>query len=122
MSTLDALKAVPPRDWIGLFVFPAVWIFALLFFAVRCALRGMPRSPRLDKVAKTRVLPRFILEYGYWMMTLPVRAIVALHISADVVTYASLAGAAVSAVLCGAGELVWGGWTLLGSFALDAMD
>jgi len=122
MSFAESIKQIPPRDWIGVFVFPGIWVVGCLVFAVRCAIWGMPRTPRMERLAKTKVLPRYILEYGYWMLTLPVRATVALGISADVVTYSSLVVSAISAVLCGLGEVVWGGWFLFAAFALDAMD
>ncbi len=116
------MRSIPPRDWIVVFVAPAIWVVGCGIFALRCLIWGMPRTPRMDKLAKTKVLPRFILEYGYWMLNLPVRATVGLGISADVVTYCSLVFAAASAVLCGIGEMSWGGWALFISFALDAMD
>src|SRR4030095_8158762 len=82
----------------------------------------MARTPRLDKLAKSKLLPRYILEYGYWMMNLPVRAMVAVGISADMVTILSLIFSAAGMVLCGTGYFVYGGWAVFASFALDAMD
>src|SRR5207302_7852045 len=89
---------------------PALFVAGLLFFLARCAIEGMPRSPRIDKLAASRLVPRVILEYGYWFLQLPVRSLVALGVSPNSITLASLVLAGWAGLLFAGGRFTIGGW------------
>ena len=119
----NAVKALPLAETAGWVVIPAIFVVGLFCFIVYCAFAGMPRSPRLDRISKNQLLPRIVLEFGYvCVMGLPVRALVALGVSADAVSYLSLAVALAGACFFGRGWLTVGGWLFYLSFILDGMD
>jgi CDP-diacylglycerol--glycerol-3-phosphate 3-phosphatidyltransferase len=122
MSGVSSISQLPLQDWIGLVVLPGIWVVCLIPFTIINLVYGARRTARMDKLPKNKLIPRYILEYGYWMMNLPVRAMVALGITADMVTMASLLVAVGSSILCGYGEFVLGGWAMFLAFALDGMD
>jgi len=117
-----ALSNLPLYDLIPLVGLPAFWILSFLFFCVRCIFTGVPRTERIDRVAQSPYLPRIILEFGYWMFTIPVRILIALGISANMVTIGSLIATLAAAIALGAGHFALGGWTLFFAFTLDAWD
>jgi CDP-diacylglycerol--glycerol-3-phosphate 3-phosphatidyltransferase len=119
---MTALRSLAPADLAPLFGIPMFFIVGFLFFAARCALRGMPRTERMEKLARTRILPRLILEYGYWLLHLPVRGLVALGVSANQVTLLSLVFAGAGAVAVAQGRFLLGGWLVYISFIADALD
>lgn len=100
----------------------AYWFLGLGFFLVRAAFKGMPRSPRFEKLSKSKVLPRFILEYGYWQLQAQARIFIVLGFSPDMVTMLSLLLAIGGAVLIGMGSFGLGGWLMFLSFFCDAFD
>ncbi len=119
----EAIRALPAAEIAGWVIVPILFIAGFLSFLVYCAVRGMPRSPRLDKISKNRLIPRIVLEYGYvCLLGLPVRGLVALGITADMVSYASLVLAVVGAAYFARGWFALGGWLFYLSFILDAMD
>ena len=117
-----ALWRMPLIDLIPLLGLPAFWISSFLFFCGLCAVRGMPRTERIDRVAKSPYLPRIFLEFGYWMFTIPIKLFIALGITANTVTVLSLVATFAAAVALGAGYFALGGWTLFFAFTLDAWD
>jgi CDP-diacylglycerol---glycerol-3-phosphate 3-phosphatidyltransferase len=117
-----ALWRMPLVDLIPLLGLPAFWIVSCLIFGVLCLIRGMPRTERIDRVAKSPYLPRFILEFGYWMFTIPVNILLWLRISANTITLASLVATFAGACALGMGYFALGGWTLFFAFTLDAWD
>jgi phosphatidylglycerophosphate synthase len=102
--------------------FVAVSLVLLTAFCVRVAVAGMPRSGRVERVARSPYLPRALMEFGYWIFRPPVALCAWLGITANMVTGASLVVTAGGAALLGAGRFTAGGWLLLGGFALDAWD
>jgi CDP-diacylglycerol--glycerol-3-phosphate 3-phosphatidyltransferase len=82
----------------------------------------MPPTARLDKVARSPYLPRVIMEFGYWMFTLPIAACLKLGITPNMLTFASLGLTAAAAVAIGMGHFALGGWTLFLAFMFDAWD
>jgi phosphatidylglycerophosphate synthase len=119
----EALKALPAAEITVWLCIPALFFGGLGVFSIYCALRGMPRSPRLDSISNNRLIPRLILEYGYvCLFGLPVRALVALGVTADMVSYSSLVSAVAGAYFFGRGLFSLGGWLFYISFILDALD
>lgn len=122
MRAAQAMWSLPWSVKIPLFGFPAFWILACLIYALRCAIYGMDRTPRIDKLFRSIWLPRFIMEFGYWMFRIPVRLCIALHITPNMITVGSLLLTVGAAVAIGAGQFALGGWTLLFAFTCDAWD
>src|SRR5687768_2115686 len=116
------IARLPIIDLIPMVVLPAFWVVMCLYFCARCALRGMPRTERIDRIAKSPYLPRIILEFGYSMFTLPIEICLRFGITPNLLTVGSLVftiGAAVSFTL---GHFSFGGWVLFFAFTLDAWD
>ena len=120
---LQALRELPELELIVLLGIPAFWFIALLVWGAVCLARGsMPRSPRFDKIGGRRVVPRFILEYGYWQLNWQMRVLMKLGFTADIITVGSLVLAAAGAVYIGYGHFLLGGYLILLSFICDAYD
>jgi CDP-diacylglycerol---glycerol-3-phosphate 3-phosphatidyltransferase len=100
----------------------AFWVLMFLVFLGITAVRGMPRTARIDRVARSPYLPRVVMEFGYWMMDAPANACVRLGITPNMITTLSLVFTAGAAVLFGAGRFFEGGWALLVGFMCDAWD
>lgn len=121
-SGFAAFTSLPPSVLVQVLGPPAFFVAVFIAFGIRCALYGMPRSPRMEKLAASKLVPRYILEYGYWMLQLPVRSLVALHISPNAITFASLGLAGWSGVMFAEGRFGPGGWLLFASHTADALD
>jgi len=120
MSLWTERLALP--DLLPLAVVNAYWFGGLAVFAVYAALRGTPRSPRLDKLSRSAVVPRFILEYGLWQLRFHVRVLRRLGFTPDLITLLSLLFAVVGAVLIASGRMGLGGWSMFLAFICDAYD
>jgi CDP-diacylglycerol--glycerol-3-phosphate 3-phosphatidyltransferase len=118
----SALWRLPLVDLVPLLGLPAIWVAACIFFCVRAAIFGMPRTARIDKLAKSPYLPRIIMEFGYWMFTLPIAICLALGITPDLLTLGSLVVTVAGSVMIGMGHFGLGGWILFFAFMLDAWD
>lgn len=114
--------SIPTADLVALVAPIAFWFGSFLVFATRCALFGTPRTARIDKVASSPCLPRIFMEFGYWMFTWPIALLVRLGITANFITYGSLAFTLVAAIFYGSGHFAVGGWILLLAFSCDAWD
>src|SRR5204862_5963407 len=77
---------------------------------------------RFDKLGRAKVVPRFVLEYGYWMLHAQVRLLLALRVSADAMTLLSLAFSMAGAVYIGVGRFGLGGWLMFYSCFCDGLD
>jgi CDP-diacylglycerol--glycerol-3-phosphate 3-phosphatidyltransferase len=62
------------------------------------------------------------MEFGYWMFTLPIGLCLRLGLSADAVTFGSLAFTVGAALAFGGGHFALGGWVLILAFSCDAWD
>ena len=113
---------IPALDAVALVTLPAFWILSFVFFALRTALVGMPRTDRIGKLSISPYLPRVVMEFGYWMFTLPIAALVRIGVTANMVTAASVIFTLLAAVAFGVGHFAVGGWTLLLAFSCDAWD
>jgi CDP-diacylglycerol--glycerol-3-phosphate 3-phosphatidyltransferase len=118
---IEALRAMPLLELIPIVGIPLYFLVVLLgTFTVRTLIWGMPITERIKSGSK--VLPRFLLEYGYWTIRVHVRLFIALRISANQITLLSLAFAVAGAVLIGMGRFSLGGWLMFFSFFCDAFD
>ena len=117
-----ALRALPTMELVPMIGFPAYWIIGILVFAIWCAIRG--KVPYTERIARTRskVMPRFIMEYGYWILSQPVWLLKKLRFTPDMVTLCSLPMAAGSGVAFASGRFSAGGWLLASAAAADAID
>jgi CDP-diacylglycerol--glycerol-3-phosphate 3-phosphatidyltransferase len=118
----EALHALPPSVVWPMVGIPAGFVIAFGVFCLQCLVRGMPRTPRMEKLARSKLVPRIILEYGYWLLYLPVRLLLALGLSADQVTLISLGFGCASAWYIAHGHFAIGGWLVYLSFIFDALD
>jgi phosphatidylglycerophosphate synthase len=118
----QVLSSLPLAVKIPLFGLPIFWIVSFVIYLVRCALFGMDRTPRIDKVWESPWLPRIVMEFGYWMFRIPVRICILLGITPNMITFGSMLLTVVAAVAVGLGHFAFGGWTLLFAFTCDAWD
>lgn len=116
------LFGMPAIDALALVTLPGVWVVGFVFFALRAAIFGTPQTDRIGRLSVSPYLPRVVMEFGYWMFTLPIALLVKLGVSADMVTGASVFFTVGAAVLFGMGHMALGGWTLLLAFSCDAWD
>ena len=100
----------------------AFWFLMFGVFLVITAVRGAPRTARIDRIARSPYLPRIIMEFGYWMMDAPANAFVRLGITPNTITTLSLLFTITAAVCFGAGRFFEGGWALIIGFICDAWD
>lgn len=98
--------------------------FALAFvaFAVRTALRGAPRNPRVEKAGGSLLLSKFAMEYGLWVFGPVTRAAIRLEVHPDAFSWASLVLQLASAVLIAGGAFGLGAALLILGAACDAAD
>ncbi len=116
------LFGLPALDALALVTLPAIWLVSFVFFALRSAVVGTPQTDRIGRLSISPYLPRLVMEFGYWMFTLPIAALVRLGVTANMVTAASVVFTVLAAVAFGAGHFAVGGWTLLLAFSCDAWD
>jgi CDP-diacylglycerol--glycerol-3-phosphate 3-phosphatidyltransferase len=98
------------------------WVGCFLIYLLRCAIFGMERSDRIDKVWQSPWLPRIVMEFGYWMFRIPIRIFIGLGITPNMITVGSMLLTLGAAVLIGMGHFAIGGWVLLLAFTSDAWD
>jgi CDP-diacylglycerol--glycerol-3-phosphate 3-phosphatidyltransferase len=100
----------------------AFWVLMFLVFLAVSAVRGVPRTARIDRVARSPYLPRVVMEFGYWMLDAPANACVRLGITPNMITLLSLVFTVAAAGLFAGGRFFEGGWLLLIGFMCDAWD
>jgi phosphatidylglycerophosphate synthase len=122
VNGIEVLSRLPLADSIPLIGLPSIWVLCFVFFCARAALFGAPRTARIDKIARSPYLPRLIMEFGYWMFQLPIRLLMSLGVTPNMLTFASLAVTVGGALFIGAGHFALGGWTLFLAFMMDAWD
>jgi CDP-diacylglycerol--glycerol-3-phosphate 3-phosphatidyltransferase len=119
---IQVLSHLPRIDLVPMIALPLFWVVMCVYFCVRSAIFGMPRTARIDKIAKSPYLPRIIMEFGYWMFTLPIAVCLRLGITPNMLTIGSLIVTVAAAVAIGLGHFSVGGWTLFLAFMMDAWD
>ncbi len=105
-----------------LVAFTVLFLLGLAAFAVRSAVRGRPRSERVERLGGSPVLGKYLMEYGLWMFGPVERAAVRAKVHPDAFSWASLALQVAAAPLLGIGAFGLGGWLLVFGAACDAVD
>jgi CDP-diacylglycerol--glycerol-3-phosphate 3-phosphatidyltransferase len=100
----------------------AVVAAGFLAFALRTAIRGRPRSARVEKAGGSILLSRYAMEYGLWVFGPVTRTAIRLEIHPDAFSWASLAMQLVSALAIANGWFGLGALLLLVGAACDAAD
>ncbi len=100
----------------------AFWVLMFFVFLGITAVRGVPHTARIDRIARSPYLPRVFMEFGYWMMDAPANALVRLGVRPNTITTLSLLFTLTAAVLFGTGHIAAGGWALVIGFICDAWD
>jgi phosphatidylinositol phosphate synthase len=118
----QVLGRMPVVDLVPLIGLPLFWVVCCVYFCVRSAMVGMPRTARIDKIAKSPYMPRIIMEFGYWMFTLPIKVLLWLRVTPNMLTIGSLIVTIAAAIGIGLGHFSVGGWTLFLAFTMDAWD
>jgi CDP-diacylglycerol--glycerol-3-phosphate 3-phosphatidyltransferase len=91
-------------------------------YAGRVSRVGAARELRIEQAGGSPLLGKAAMEMGYWAMRPVARACVAAGLSANAVSWISLALAAVAGVALGAGALGFAAVASLASSACDALD
>jgi CDP-diacylglycerol--glycerol-3-phosphate 3-phosphatidyltransferase len=93
-----------------------------LTYGARVALHGRARSARVDREGKSALLGKSAMEMMYWTVAPLGAGLARLGVSANAVTWASLAVAVAAGVALGAGHFGLGALLALVSAAGDAID
>lgn len=96
--------------------------FFLVAFAVYCTLCWTGHAPRVGKVKTNEVFGPFLTRYIVWLLGPIERALVASHVSPNVITGLSLAACAGGGIAIGLGHLATGAWLYIGGGVLDLLD
>jgi CDP-diacylglycerol---glycerol-3-phosphate 3-phosphatidyltransferase len=99
-----------------------VWVVGLVGFAVRTAVKGRYRVPRVDQMGGTRLLGSWLMEYGYWMVGGLASFCIKTRVRPNVLTGLSLVLSVASAVAIVQGRFGLGGWLLIASAIFDLLD
>ena len=123
MPGVSSTHVVIPWSSIGpiLAVF-GLWVVGLIWYAIRSAVKGRYRVPRVDQLGGTRLLGAWLMEYGYWMIQGLSRFFVRARVSPDMLTLMSLVLATASAVALFEGRFGLGGWLMIAAAIFDLLD
>ncbi|HVK64328.1 MAG TPA: CDP-alcohol phosphatidyltransferase family protein [Polyangium sp.] len=91
-------------------------------YATRVARSGRAAHPRLGPSPGSALLPGWLVEAFYWAMHAPGRALIALHVSPDACTYASLVFCCASLPLAATGRFAEAAAVVIVGSVLDALD
>ncbi len=100
----------------------AFFLLGIPIFALRCALRGMPRDQETEKRGKSLLVGFFLRHYYFWLTGPAARLLLKSGLPANAVTaLAGLFGIAAGVAVAG-GRFALGGWLFLFAGMLDAAD
>jgi phosphatidylinositol phosphate synthase len=100
----------------------ALWWIGLAVFAARTAIRGRPRTERVERAGGSPFLGTWFMEYGYWVVGLLARPFIRAGVSPNFVSLLGLAVVISASVAIGLGSFGLGGWLLCLGSILDAVD
>lgn len=107
---------------VWLLTFGLVPILGMVVFAVHNSVRGRPSSERVRQAGGSVFLNQWVMEYGYWWLSLPARALIRLNISPNTVTMVGLAIVAFGSVMAGLGYFGLAGPVILIGSLADMLD
>lgn len=99
-----------------------LWIFGLIIYAIRTAIKGKFISHRVQEMGGTKLLNEWTMSYGYWVLNGIGKSCVWLGISPNMVTSLSLVVALTSALVLYMGFFGLGGWLMILAALLDVLD
>lgn len=99
-----------------------IWIAGLIWYALRCALKGRYRVRRVDQMGGTHLLGSWLMEYGYWMIHGLGSFFVKARVSPNMLTGLSLVLALASALVLFQGRFGLGGWLMIAAAIFDLFD
>jgi CDP-diacylglycerol--glycerol-3-phosphate 3-phosphatidyltransferase len=102
-------------------VFLAFWI-GLAIFAVLAAVRGRPRTERIEKHGGSVLLGSFAGEYAVWFLSQPVKLCTRLRIHPDILSWLGLLLTLGAVPAIAVGHFGLGGWLFMLGAMLDSMD
>jgi CDP-diacylglycerol--glycerol-3-phosphate 3-phosphatidyltransferase len=111
----------PVARW-GPILVIASFSLSFLAFAVMSALRGRPRSARVEKAGGSVLLSKYSMEYGLWVLGPVTRTAIRLKIHPDAFSWASLVLQLASALFIAGGSFGLGASLLILGAACDAAD
>ncbi|HUQ02263.1 MAG TPA: CDP-alcohol phosphatidyltransferase family protein, partial [Kofleriaceae bacterium] len=100
----------------------ALWTLALVAYSIRTLVKGRYRVARVEAMGGTRLLNAWSMEFGYWCIHGVARALVALRIGPNAITFASLGAAAAAGIALFLGSFGAGGWLAITAGLLDVLD
>jgi phosphatidylglycerophosphate synthase len=103
----------------GLAILAAI---GLPIFAVQFHRGGGQVSDRIRGMGGSRLLGLYLMEYGYWICRLPMRAALRVGATPDVVTALGLGLVLAASVMLGLGWFAVGGWLFLLGCMFDTVD
>ena len=100
----------------------ALWWLGLAVFAARTAIKGRPRTERIERAGGSPFLGTWLMEYGSWVAGLIARPFIRARLSPNFVSLLGLAVVISASVAIGVGAFGLGGWMLCLGSILDAVD
>jgi CDP-diacylglycerol--glycerol-3-phosphate 3-phosphatidyltransferase len=97
-------------------------VFVAAAYAKRVATSGAAHHPRIERAGGSPLLGKRLMEMGYWAMHAPARACMAFGVTANAISWWSLAFAAAAALALGMGHYGVGAVLSVASFVCDALD
>jgi phosphatidylglycerophosphate synthase len=91
-------------------------------YAVRLLVKGRPRFARVDRQGGSALLSKGVMEMAYWWLQPMGRALVAAHITPNMISWASLFFGLLAGICLAFGHFGFGGGFALVSGFLDSLD
>lgn len=114
---LDKGEAFLPAILVGLYFFGGFFLFTL-----RSLLRGVPRDPEMEARGDSMLVGSYLRNFFVWVVRPLWLLVLGSGLSANALTTIAAAIGLASGVAVGLGSFALGGWLLLLSGILDALD
>src|SRR5206468_3195444 len=121
MSLPDfSAASTPLLSLVPLVALFGITMIALAVFAVRWVSGGHTRTARVAKQGGTPLLGEFFMEFGLWAVNPLTRTLIALKVTPDSLSWASLVIQLVACWGIATGRFGLGGWLLAAGAGFDA--
>jgi phosphatidylglycerophosphate synthase len=117
MTFLGPLQPLAPA-----LVVSAYFVVMLFAYEIRSRIWGRPLDAEVTNRSASKVLGRYLRHYFMWLIRPYENALIALGISPNAITFASLLTAGASAWALATGRFALGGWLYLFTGILDIFD